>query len=99
MQNTRIHKNGKVRLRRGKVNIVRVKNPKTKLQKIRKKHTIKRIYANEILQKKSNCKKWKDNVKAENIQKICLSRKDSKSLKKMKVQLERGKVRMKYALL
>ena len=33
-----------------------------------------------------------------NIQKICLSKKDSKS-SKMKVQLERGKVRMKYVLL
>ena len=65
--NTRIHKNGKVQLRRGKANIVRVKNPKTKLQKIRKKHTIISVYANEILQKKLNCKKWKDNVKAEKI--------------------------------
>ena len=35
LQNRRIHKNRKVQLRRGKVNILRVKNPKTKLQKIR----------------------------------------------------------------
>ena len=33
-----------------------------------------------------------------NIQKICLSKKDSKSLKKTKVQLGRGKLKMKYVL-
>ena len=33
--------------------ILRVKNPKTKLQKIRKKHTIKSLYTNEILQKEN----------------------------------------------
>ena len=54
LQNTRIHKNGKVQLRRGKANIVRVKNPKTKLQKIRKKHTIKSVYANETRYCKKN---------------------------------------------
>ena len=32
--------------------ILRVKNPKTKLQNIRKKHTIKSLYTNEIFQKK-----------------------------------------------
>ena len=32
--------------------ILRVKNPKTKLLNIRKKRTIKSLYANEIFQKK-----------------------------------------------
>ena len=32
--------------------ILRMKNPKTKLQNIRKKHTIKSLHANEIFQKK-----------------------------------------------
>ena len=47
--------------------ILRVKNPKTKLQKIRKKQTIKSLYANEILKKKLNWRRGKDNVKAEKI--------------------------------
>ena len=34
------------------VAILRVKNPKTKLQNIRKKYTIKSLYTNEIFQKK-----------------------------------------------
>ena len=52
LQNTTIHKNGKVQLRRGKVNIVRVKNPKTKLQKMGKKETIKSLHGNKILKNK-----------------------------------------------
>ena len=43
MQNTRIHKNGKLQLRRRKANIVRLKNPKTKLQKNGEKKTIKSL--------------------------------------------------------
>ena len=67
LQNKRIHKNGKVQLTRGKVNILRVKNAKTKLQQIRKKWTINSLYTNEILQKKLNWKRGKNNIKAEKI--------------------------------
>ena len=64
------------------MNILRVKNPKTKLQKIRKKWTINSLYTNEILQKKLNWKRGKTNIKAEkNIQKIFALKEDSKSLK------------------
>ena len=52
LQNTRIHKNGKLQLRRGKAKIVRVKNPKTKLQEMGKKETIKSLQENEIFKNK-----------------------------------------------
>ena len=84
---------------RGKVIILRVKNPKTKLQKIREKQTIS-LYVNEILQKKKlNWRRGKDNVKAEKIFKRYVYRRKIANLQKIKVQLRRGKVKMKYVLL
>ena len=64
------------------MNILRVKNAKTKLQQIRKKWIINSLYANEILQKKIKLEKREKQYKSrKNIQKICVLKEDSKSLK------------------
>ena len=62
--------------------ILRVKNPKTKLQKMGKKETIKSLHGNEDIEKQIKLKdRERQHKHRKNIQKICLSKKDSKSLK------------------
>ena len=78
--------------------ILRVKNPKTKLQKMGKKETIKSLHGNEDIEKQIKLKDKERQCKGrKNIQKICLSKKDSKSLKNKSAAGKR-KSEMKYEL-
>ena len=81
LQNKRIHKKGKVPLTRGKVNILRVKNAKTKLQQIRKIDNKQSLRKRDIAKKNKLEKREKQYESRKNIQKICVLKEDSKSLK------------------
>ena len=72
-----------------------MKNPKTKLQKMMKKRENKKSSWKRNIQKQIKLKERERQCKRrKNIQKICLSKKDSKSLK----NLGREKVKTKYVL-